>query len=412
MKILIECSGIKPGHHGGVENFIYALIRGFCSAFPQDELYINIDPGLQKDFEMVLPGAPVVYLEDFKGGKYQLIYKSSKLIRWLVNIMWRLNFTAIVDNFEIPRKKWCQECEKKVDIILYPYTRITKQLHSSNKVVMVVHDLRHFIKGNNQEYLIDTFNKFQCHSIITSWPEPFSHLNNLFPDRKANTFMIPFTFENIPSEPFQSPAIIPRLLLYTSSNGPDKNHENLIRALGHLKRNGVSPVLVICTGNQIPERAAILNELIRQEDVKEWIHFLDFVPREHVQWLYQVCSAVITTTKYEAFSGTIMEAFLYGKPVACSRINCLKVVIDPLGIGVKYFDPDNPREIAESIIEVIDNKEKYSTYALKARKIFSNITIEKTARQYREVLEWACNHNTKPQWYPFVPLEKIARNAT
>ncbi len=389
MKILFECSGIVPGKHCGIENFIYSLVRGFNSSCQSDEIYMNINPGLKTEFNKVLPEARVVYLEDFKQSHNQKIYTNNWLVNYFVRGMRRLGLKSIISGFDVPRNEWCKQCEEAVDVIFYPFWM--ESFYFKKPVVMVIHDFRHFTHGKNVDKNVKIIKEHPAYCLVTSWPDPYQHMLELFPERKSTSFMIPFQFEPMPKEDEISKYQIPRLFIYASSNGADKNHENLILALGILKKRGIEPVRVICPGTQIAERAKVLDELIRKEDVSDWIQFLGFVPREHVKWLYSICFGVITTTKYEAFSGTVMEAFQYAKPVACSRIPSLTSVIDTNDIAVRYFDPDNSEEIADAITEVIENPEPYKKGALHARRVFSKITPETTALKYRDVFVLACS---------------------
>lgn len=396
MKILFECSGIIPGTHCGTENFIYSIVRGLSTMYPQDEIYMNITPGLKSEFENVLPDVNVIYLEDIKRYRNQNNYKNNLFVNYFVRGMRRIGLHNMVSGYNVPRSEWCKQCEELVDVILYPSWG--KCVHFNKPVVMVIHDLRHFLRGKeaNENKKIVATSPARC--LVTSWPEPYRHITELFPERKSHSFMVPFQFEPMPSNDELSQNELNRLLVYASSNGLDKNHENLILALGILKRAGVAPVKIICPGHQLPARTALLTKLVHDENVEDWIQFLGFVPRQHVKWLYQICSAVITTTKYEAFSGTVLEAFQYAKPVACSRISSLTSVIDSNNINVRYFDPDKPKEIADAIIEIINNPTPYKEGALHAHRIFSRITPERTAQMYHDVLAWACGQADKPVW--------------
>lgn len=396
MKILIECAGIVPGRHCGIENFIYSWIRGFNQAYPADEIYMNITPGLKSEFIKVLPDVKVVYLEDFKQYRSNNLYDKNLAFNFLVRVLRKLKIAEIVTGFGTPRQEWCRQCEEFVDVVFYPTWK--KFLHFNKPVVMIIHDFRNFIKGDLAVKYTEMLKESPYRCLVTSWPEPYKHMLEMFPEYKENSFMIPFQFEPEPADSEISGEKVPRLLLYASSNGPDKNHENLIRALGILKKRGEKPVKIICPGAQVPARTILLDKLVREEQVADWIQFPGFVTREHVKWLYSISSGVITTTKYEAFSGTVMEAFQYAIPVACSRIPSLTSVIDANGICVKYFDPDNPEDIANSIMELINNPDAYKAGALNARRIFSRITACKTVQMYRSVLAWACGQADKPMW--------------
>jgi len=380
VKILFECASITPGESCGVETFLYSLIRGF-QRIDKDELFINIPPGTRDKYEAVIDVNNVKLLEDVR-------YVNFLIGRVCVGILRRIGFTSIADAIlDARRRKWSKACEKDVDIVLYPFHKGIKICHKRKPVILVMHDLRDLERDTERlmSFYHEQINK--CKAIITSWPHPFQLLKNYFPEYTDKFYMIHFPPEPMPLEQDLKTIHLNRLLIYPSSNGIDKNHENLIKALGILKKQGTEKIRIICPGTQSKDRAVLLNELAKQNYVQDWISFIGFVPRDHIRWLYQVCSGVITTTKYEAFSGAVFEGFCYGKPIACSNIPPLKSLIDKMDVTVKYFNPDDPNDIAASIIEIIENPSPYILGSLNARQYLSTITQENTAKQYREIFQ-------------------------
>jgi len=387
VKILFECSSITPSESCGVEMFLYSLLSGFQQLEYGDELFVNIPPGTRDKYEDVVDGSVVNLVED-QWQKHLLridgdCFSPGKVF---FKILRKLGFARLLDPlFHIPRSSWAKQCEIDVDVVLYPVHKGIKIRHNKKPVVLVMHDLRDLERNTDGllPFYYDQINS--CRAIITSWPHPFQLLKTYFPELVHKFHMIHFSPEPMPDAKDLKNDSLNRLLLYPSSNGIDKNHENLIQALGILKKQGQERIRIICPGTQTNGRTALLHELAVHNGVQDWISFIGFVPRDHVRWLYQICSGVVTTTKYEAFSGAVFEGFCYGKPIACSNIPPIKMLIDQMQVKVKYFNPDDPGDIASSILEILDNPTPYSFGSLSARQYISSITQENTARQYRKV---------------------------
>lgn len=398
MNILIEAGCLVPGNSCGIENFVYSLVRGLVQS-TDHKIFINIAPGTRDSYEKILDSEKVTYLEDRV--QFYLIdkYHRSSCFKSLFQFVKFLGFHGVMsDQFEVPRKSWALHCETLVDAVLYPMRyRIA---HLNRPSVVVVHDVRDLDRGGEPELEAERRRIGNASALVTSWPHPFSLLTKFFPERKKDIFMIPFLFDPIPADEPEPVTLQSRQFLYPASNGPDKNHEVLIRALGILKSSGCERIRVLCPGAQSDARKELLDGLIREARVEEWIQFLGFVPRAVVHDLYRSSTAVIATTKYEAFSGAVMEAFSYGKPVACSNIPSLTEMIDRLSVKVRYFNPDDPSDVAQAMLDILADPQPYRAGSIKARKALAGISLEGTARQYSEVLSWVCGKAAKPLWFP------------
>ena len=403
MNILIEASCFEPGKSGGIENFIYSLVRGFAE-IKVHKVYVNISPGTKSQYEELLNLENVTFLED----KTQLIiknyHKKSNIIKALVSILNRIGFYK--DLYSSPRKSWAFHCEKFVDVVLYPMRY--KVVHLRRPSIVVIHDLRDLDRGGQQELEAEYLKIDKAHALVTSWPHPFTLLHKFFPERIDDTFMVPFLTDPMPSDSDIIAEQEQRQFLYPASNGPDKNHEVLIKALGLLKSWGIEKIKVYCTGFQSSERKVILNTIAQELEVTDWIYFLGFVPREEIHRLYRISTAVITTTRYEAFSGAVLEGFCYGKPIACSHIAPLSELIDQMQVEVRYFNQEDPEDVAQAMIDILKDRKPFIESSLRARRMLQKITLQNTAAQYIDILSWISGKAEKPQWFPFKSIFKDA----
>lgn len=403
MRVLIECRSIRPSTSCGVENFLYSLVRSLRVSYPSDSIRLNIPPGETQAYREILPDLAVELLEDPVAERVLPVRRF-----WPIRVVLKLARSihpALTQWLDGPRPRWTASCEVLADVVLYPYKR-DRIVHRKRPTVLVMHDFYDFEYELRDPRVADLQRDSlrTASAVVVSWPGPFGSLGQLFPECMDKSFMIPFCFEPMPKLVEPTEVTRPRELLYAALTGPHKNHENLIRALGVLRRRGEPPLRVHCPGAHRPGRLEELGNLARKEGVDEWIEFHGFISREALRSLYREVGGIIAPTKYEAFSGTVLEAFQYGKPVACSRISQLTAFNDSVGAHVRYFDPDKPDDIADAMIDLTMNPEPYRHGSLRARAALELITPARTARQYREVLAYAAGTGPKPAWAPYEPL--------
>jgi glycosyltransferase involved in cell wall biosynthesis len=385
-------------------------VRGWTATFPEDKLLLNIPPGTQTAYEAIIENTQVEFIEDPVVRSYRKFREHFEIIRYPVGLARRIH-PILTNWFEGPRLAWAKQTEKMVEATIYPFQR-DRIIHFNKPKIYVMHDFYDFEVDDVDPRFkkIQTSNLKLADAIITSWPGPFQTLQQLFPERKQESFMVPFTFEALPSDEEVLSSEKERMLVYASATGKHKNHENLVLALGILKRRGVDKVRVVCPGSTTRSRMKIISKIIAQEEVEDWLEFPGFITREKLRELYKKAAGVVTTTRYEAFSGTVLEGLQYAKPIACSRIHGITKFIDLLDINVRYFDPDSPHDIANAIIEIIENPEPYQAAAKAARSKLRLITPKETARQYREILQWLLGNKPRPKWFPHKPFKEYRKS--
>ena len=84
----------------------------------------------------------------------------------------------------------------------------------------------------------------------------------------------------------------------------------------------------------------------------------------------------------EGFGIPVLEAMHYGSPVACSDLGALREVCGDLAV---YFDPRNPRSIAESLLARLDGDRQGVVEAGFARA--QTFTWQKTATLTLEAMK-------------------------
>jgi glycosyltransferase involved in cell wall biosynthesis len=121
------------------------------------------------------------------------------------------------------------------------------------------------------------------------------------------------------------------------------------------------------------------------------VHFMGYVSREQLYQELSKATAAIFPSYLECFAMAPLEALAVGCPVInTSRASGKELIED--GVNGSLIDPDNLDEMAEKIIELIENEELQRTYSHNGREtILKHFTIEKSAKEhidfYKKVIQ-------------------------
>lgn len=134
-------------------------------------------------------------------------------------------------------------------------------------------------------------------------------------------------------------------LLYPAQFWPHKNHYGLLMGLKALreKYNSILPVLFV--GSDMGNLAYI-RQLVVDLGLTEQVHFLGFVPRNHLEALYKKAFALLYLSFFGPDNLPPLEAFALGCPVIASNVSGAE---EQLGDGALLVDPKDPINIADTI---------------------------------------------------------------
>jgi glycosyltransferase involved in cell wall biosynthesis len=155
-------------------------------------------------------------------------------------------------------------------------------------------------------------------------------------------------------------------LLYPARAWPHKNHARLFEAFELLRRAHPELRLVLSGGGDVGT-------------VPEGVDVRGLVPRDELVSLLRRASALVFPSLYEGFGQPPLEAMACGCPVACSDAASLPEVC---GDAARYFHPDDPRQIAAAVEDVLAAPEEWSRRGL-ARA--SGFTWDDSARAHDAV---------------------------
>lgn len=151
------------------------------------------------------------------------------------------------------------------------------------------------------------------------------------------------------------------------------------------KNPGASEHLAL-GGGSVQEFEKVYGKLPNSPFIKD-IHFLGYIPTDHMPSLYRGAVALTFVTLNEGFGVPIIEAMACGTPVITSSVTAMPEVAGNAAIIV---DPYNPDAIAEALASVnkpgIRDTLIERGYA-RSREFTFERTIRETINLYRKLLE-------------------------
>ena len=172
-----------------------------------------------------------------------------------------------------------------------------------------------------------------------------------------------------------------RFVFYPAQTWAHKNHLRLVEAIARLRDKGRASIPVVCSGTK-NDFYRVIARRVRDLGLEDAVVFTGFVEPEELNALYQLSHCVVVPTLFEAAGGfgPVAEAFLAGRPVACSNVTSLS---DEVGDAALVFDPLNVPAMAESIHRLWTDPALCDQLAERGRLKVARYDWVRTARIFR-----------------------------
>ena len=398
MKVLVDCRGIRTGRSRGIENFAYSIVESIAGFV--EEVVVDVcrpDLGFYKDYFREYKN--ISFISDPVQGFFLALDESLVPVKFIVRgigkVLRQLGYNPFVR-----RLGWAKK--QKADVVYYPCHQ--EPQHKHIPMVTTVHAILPEYDENDMAVVLGQMQS--AAAVITSWPYPFKDLSQRYPFAKDRLFLIPFTakqnVEALGEYDISQLGVDGEFYFYPAAITPRKNHINLIKAYGCLRKKGIEPPVVICSGGGDP---ALTRELIRTANslgVGKKFTFLGYVSKEAMTALYRKCRAAISASLWEAGMAAIQEGGMCGKPILCADIEPAREHAKLFNMDVCFFDPNSPEDIAEKLIEFERNINHYRESSAKASSVIRLISKKYMGRCYSDVFSYAAGQAPKPQWAPFL----------
>ncbi len=173
------------------------------------------------------------------------------------------------------------------------------------------------------------------------------------------------------------------IILYVGALEPNKNIENIIKAFFYLGRSYQEEWHLVFIG-RTTEHCVKYNALIDEFKIKKNVSFVDYLQPGTIElaYFYNLAKLFIFPTLYEGWASPPLEAMKCGTPVIASNISALK---ESTGGNALYPDPNDPKDISDNLLRLINDDELYLTYKENGLKHVANYTWQRCAQKTSEL---------------------------
>ena len=369
MKIGIDALYLRPGKVGGTESYLRNLLKGFSLINDDNEWYI--------------------FTAKNNHNTFQLKNNHFHFLKCNVNNSNRLK-RLYYQNMKLPKKI------KKLDLDLmfFPtYTRCLNKLKNT-KVVSNLHDLqyKHFpdyfsilkkiifnifypVSIKKSDFLISISN-FVKNDIVRYFGKKYNN--------KIKTIYNPIDFEKLKMEVSKNELKklnikSKRYILSVSSLLPHKNISTLIKAFKDFIERQQTEYKLVLVGVKDKSTNSII-ELINDLNIKDKIIIPGFVSNNTLAALYQNALLYISTSRFEGFGMTPIEAMYNEIPVITTKEASLpEVTMD----NAFYYEPSKDFvALSKEISEVINNYPSKETLEAISMEVYQKYNLQKIAKEY------------------------------
>lgn len=334
MTVGVDLSFIRPDHtNGGTESCIKNLIRGWIINGKIKEFIFFIHEDIYKDYKLLFPECHFIC--------YRL--EGSHKIR-----------TTWFQTFLLPQfiKKY------HIDILYYPTYTSGYYLNMRIPVVVNPHDIQYkyypeYFSFRKRWYLDFGYS----HSLKKA--DRIIAISNYVKDSllefygnecsdKILTIYDPVDFDS--KQSVRPKGILQPYILSVSSIQKHKNMITLIRAFERIYTKVPHQLVIVgCKGNGMDR----INKYLKEKNISDRILFTDYIKSEELDWLYTNCSLYVTTSLYEGFGMTPIEAMGRGKPTISSKSTSLPEVTRN---KAHYYEPaEDDLALSKVMLEVLES---------------------------------------------------------
>lgn len=174
---------------------------------------------------------------------------------------------------------------------------------------------------------------------------------------------------------------------------PQKDHNNLIQALGLLKQKGVAFVCLLVGTNMVTENKVLMTA-IEKENVTSEIKLLN--ARDDIPAIMNALDIHVLSSAGEAFPNVLAEAMACGTPCVSTDVGDARFILGKTGWVVPSANASALADaIADALVAMCDRPAWEQRQQAARRHIVDNFSSEKMVRAYQQVWESMLNSKNK-----------------
>ena len=152
-----------------------------------------------------------------------------------------------------------------------------------------------------------------------------------------------------------------RACVFAGTLKKDRNLQNMVRAIGLLRKRGLSVPLWLAGRWDSPEYEHEIWKLAAEEGVKDQVHYSGVLPHKDAVALESRAGIGMVTilpiqNSLKTLPIKIFECMAIGLPIIYSNFPFLKSYIDEYHVGLSV-DPESPAQIADAVELLLENPE-------------------------------------------------------
>ena len=176
-------------------------------------------------------------------------------------------------------------------------------------------------------------------------------------------------------------------ILYVSNIYGYKNFYELICAYSLIKDRLNSNLKLVLVGKSYDNKyTKLLKDAVLNEGMEDRIIFLGHVPYEELPYFYALCRLFIYPSVCENCPNILIEAMACGAPILSSNVEPMPEICQDAAV---YFDPFEPKDIAEKILNVLADDSMIKRLKQCALTRAGQFCWEETAKKTLNILEGA-----------------------
>ena len=135
----------------------------------------------------------------------------------------------------------------------------------------------------------------------------------------------------------------------------------------------------------------LIQKFINERDISRWVKFTGEISKQKLFELYNSATIFVFLTLAEMQGLVLMEAMAFGLPVIASKIEPIVDISNLKPDSIITVNPNDPNEIAEAIILLLEDPSLRQLMSVKAKEVASSFswehTAKKTLRLYESLIE-------------------------
>lgn len=170
-------------------------------------------------------------------------------------------------------------------------------------------------------------------------------------------------------------------ILFVGTLQPRKNLVNLLKAFTIIAKKADCSLHVV---GAMGWKTTAIKDTVEDIDpmIRERIHFLGYINNDQLVDLYQKALVFAAPSLHEGFGLIILEALASGTPVVTSPCGSIPEIFKD---SVVYADPLRPDDIAQKILDLLQNKQKQEKMIARGIKYAKNYDVSIAAKKYIDV---------------------------